>query len=87
MDAFDALLRETMVVAAVLCIPVLAVASLVGATMAVAQAATQVQEQTLTVLPKVIAVAATIALFGNAGLHACATLFRDALATLPALAG
>ncbi|HTZ54185.1 MAG TPA: flagellar biosynthetic protein FliQ [Candidatus Acidoferrum sp.] len=85
MDAFDALLRETMVLAALLCIPVLTIAALVGTAIAIVQAATQVQEPTLTLLPKVIAVGLTIALFGAFGLHACAQLFSDALAAIPAL--
>jgi flagellar biosynthesis protein FliQ len=85
MDAFDGLLRETMLLAAVLCIPVLSVAALVGMAVAIVQAATQVQEQTLTLLPKVIAVGVTVAIFGAFGLHACAQLFDDALAALPAL--
>ena len=45
MGAFDALLRETMVLAAILCVPVLAIAALVGTSVAIVQAATQVQEQ------------------------------------------
>jgi flagellar biosynthesis protein FliQ len=85
MVAFDALLRETMLIAAMLCIPVLAIAALVGTAVAIVQAATQVQEQTLTLLPKVIAVGITVALFGAFGLHACARLFDDALAAIPAL--
>jgi flagellar biosynthesis protein FliQ len=85
MDAFEGLLRETMVIAAMLCVPVLAVAALVGAVVAVAQAATQVQEQTLTLLPKVLLVAGVVAAFGHAGLRACAQLFHDALAAIPAL--
>lgn len=85
MGAFEALLRETMVLAAILCIPVLAIAALVGTAIAIVQAATQVQEQTLTLLPKVIAVGLTIALFGAFGMHACAQLFSDALAAIPAL--
>ncbi|MGA7570199.1 MAG: flagellar biosynthetic protein FliQ [Candidatus Aquilonibacter sp.] len=85
MGAFDALLRETMVLAAILCVPVLAIAALVGTSVAIVQAATQVQEQTLTLLPKVIAVGVTVALFGAFGMHACAQLFNDALAAIPAL--
>jgi flagellar biosynthesis protein FliQ len=85
MGAFEALLRETMVLAAVLCIPVLAIAALAGTVVAVLQAATQVQEQTLTLLPKLIAVGLTVALFGAFGMHACAQLFDDALAAIPAL--
>ncbi|MGC2130101.1 MAG: flagellar biosynthetic protein FliQ [Candidatus Aquilonibacter sp.] len=85
MSAFDALLREAMVLAAVLCVPVLAIAALVGTSVAIVQAATQVQEQTLTLLPKAIAVGVTVALFGAFGMHACAQLFNDALAAIPAL--
>jgi flagellar biosynthetic protein FliQ len=85
MDAFGGLLRETMLLAALLCVPVLAVAALVGAAVAVVQAATQVQEQTLTLFPKVIAVGMTVALFGAFGMHACSGLFADALAAIPAL--
>jgi len=85
MDAFDALLRETMVLAAVLCIPVLTLAAIVGTAIAIVQAATQVQEQTLTLLPKVVAVGVMVAVFGAFGMHACARLFHDALAAIPAL--
>ncbi|HTU69640.1 MAG TPA: flagellar biosynthetic protein FliQ [Candidatus Baltobacteraceae bacterium] len=85
MEAFDALLRETMILAAVLCVPVLTIAATVGTAVAIVQAATQVQEQTLTLLPKVLAVGLMVALFGAFGLHACAALFRDAIAAIPAL--
>ncbi|HVA29518.1 MAG TPA: flagellar biosynthetic protein FliQ [Candidatus Baltobacteraceae bacterium] len=85
MTGFEGLLRETMLLAAMLCVPVLAVAAFVGAAVAVAQAATQVQEQTLTLLPKVIAVAATVVLFGGFAMHACAQLFHDAVAAIPAM--
>ncbi len=85
MDAFDGLLRETLVVAAVLCLPVLALAALVGTTVAVVQAATQVQEQTLSLLPKLVAVGVALALFGSFGMHLCAALFDDVLAQLPAI--
>ncbi|HTX57593.1 MAG TPA: flagellar biosynthetic protein FliQ [Candidatus Acidoferrales bacterium] len=85
MSAFDALLRETMVLAAVLCVPVLAIAAAVGTAIAIVQAATQVQEQTLTLLPKIVAVGATVALLGAFGMHACAQLFNDAVAAFPDL--
>jgi flagellar biosynthesis protein FliQ len=85
MDGFEGLLRETMVLAALLCIPVLSVAAFVGTAIAIVQAATQVQEQTLTLLPKVIAVGTTIALFGAFGMQACAHLFHHALTAIPSL--
>ena len=85
MSVFDGLLREAMVLTAVLCIPVLGIAAAVGTVVAIAQAATQIQEQTLTLLPKVIAVGATVALFGNVAMHGCQALFAHAIGSIPAL--
>jgi flagellar biosynthetic protein FliQ len=85
MDAFQTLLRETMVLCGILALPVLIVSALVGAAVAIVQAATQVQEQTMTLLPKVVAVGLLVALFGTFELHACAQLFRDAIDAIPAL--
>jgi flagellar biosynthetic protein FliQ len=84
-NAFADLLRETMVLCAALCVPVLFVAALAGLIVAVAQAATQVQEQTLSVLPKILAIGGMLALFGSGGLRACAGLFHDAIAAMPAI--
>ncbi|MEO9170723.1 MAG: flagellar biosynthetic protein FliQ [Candidatus Baltobacteraceae bacterium] len=85
MDAFGGLLREMLVVAAVLCLPMLAAAALVGTAVAIVQAATQVQEQTLTLLPKIVAIGMMAALFGNLGVHLCANLFHDAIDAIPSL--
>jgi flagellar biosynthesis protein FliQ len=85
MDAFDGLLRETMAVTAALCLPILAVAAIVGLGIAIVQAATQIQEQTLTLLPKVIAIALTIVLFGPWGASLLERLFTDAIAAIPQL--
>ena len=74
-----------MVVAAVLCLPVLSVAALAGTAIAILQAATQVQEQTLTLLPKVVVVGTVVSLFGRFALQLCAGLFHDALAAIPSL--
>ena len=83
MEAFDGLLREALVVAGVLCIPILIVATVVGTIVAVLQAATQVQEQTLSLLPKLLAVGLSTALFGMFGMRLCAGLFNDALRAIP----
>lgn len=83
MDAFDGLLREALITAGILCVPVLVIATAVGTLVAVLQAATQVQEQTLSLLPKLLAVGLSVALFGMFGMHLCAGLFTDALAQLP----
>jgi len=85
MGAFDGLLREALLVAAILCLPVLCVATLVGTIVAVLQAATQVQEQTVALLPKLIAVGIAVAIFGAFGMRLCAALFIDALRQIPLL--
>lgn len=87
MDAFEGLLRGALVTTAAISLPVLAVAALVGTAVAVLQAATQVQEQTLTLLPKVIAIGAMVAAFGAAAMHLLAGLFERAMAAIPLLAG
>ena len=70
---------------AVLCLPVLAVAALIGTGVAVLQAATQVQEQTLSLLPKLLGVGLCAAVAGSFGMHLCAALFEHAIAQLPSL--
>jgi flagellar biosynthetic protein FliQ len=85
MEALAGVIRETLIVAAILCFPVLVVATTVGTFVAVLQAATQVQEQTLTLLPKMLAIGAMTALFGNFALGLCANVFRTAIEELPAI--
>lgn len=85
MAAFDGLLRETLMIIGILCLPVLAIATLVGTLIAIVQAATQIQEQTITLLPKMIVVGLFIAIFGAFGMRLCAGLFSDALTAIPAL--
>ncbi|HLY03949.1 MAG TPA: flagellar biosynthetic protein FliQ [Candidatus Cybelea sp.] len=85
MEALDGLLRDALLTTAVIALPMLAVAALVGTAVAVVQAATQVQEQTLTLLPKILAVGSTVAVFGGAGMHLLVTLFDRALAAIPVL--
>jgi flagellar biosynthetic protein FliQ len=63
----------------------LGIAALVGTAVAVVQAATQVQEQTLTLLPKTLAVGLLVAAFGSAAMHVVAAFFERALAAIPSL--
>jgi flagellar biosynthetic protein FliQ len=86
MDAFDGLLREALIVTAIVALPMLAVAAVIGTVVAVVQAATQVQEQTLTLLPKLLAIGAMVAVFGGVAMHLLAQLFADAIAALPSVA-
>jgi flagellar biosynthetic protein FliQ len=87
MEAFDALLREALVATAIVALPVLVVTALAGTAVAVVQAATQIQEQTLSFLPKALAVGAMLACFGSFAMNVLARLFHDALAALPAIVG
>ena len=85
MEALDGLLRDALITTAAIALPMLTVAAIVGTAIAVLQAATQVQEQTLTLLPKVLAVGAMVAFFGLPAMHLLAALFDRALAAIPAL--
>lgn len=85
MDVLDGLLHDALVTTATIALPMLAVAALVGTVVAVVQAATQVQEQTLTLLPKILAVGIMAALFGDSAMHMVAQLFDRGLAAIPAL--
>ena len=87
MDAFDGLLRNALVTTAAISLPVLAVAALVGTCVAVVQAATQVQEQTLTLLPKILAIGAMAAAFGAVAIQLLASLFEHAVMAIPQLTG
>ena len=87
MDALAGMIRETLVVVAVLCLPILIVATGIGTLVAVVQAATQVQEQTLTLLPKMLAVGTMIAVFGAYALTRCGALFTEAIRLVPAIVG
>jgi flagellar biosynthesis protein FliQ len=84
-NAFDGLMRDALITTATIALPPLAIAAIVGTAVAVIQAATQVQEQTLTLLPKIVAVGLTIAIFGSAAMGMLAALFERAVATIPAL--
>ncbi len=85
MNTLDGLLRDALITTATIALPMLAAASLVGTAIAVVQAATQVQEQTLTLLPKIAAVAFMVAVLGAPAMHMLAALFERAIAEIPAL--
>ncbi len=85
MDAFQSLLHEALIVTAILTLPVLGLATLVGLAVAIVQAATQVQEQTLSLLPKILVVGGMVALGGTFGMRLCAALMFEAIARIPDL--
>lgn len=57
--------RETLLAVAAVCAPVLIVGLVTGLLISIFQAATQISENTLSFLPKVAAVAATLLLTGS----------------------
>ncbi|MBV8245878.1 MAG: flagellar biosynthetic protein FliQ [Candidatus Eremiobacteraeota bacterium] len=87
METFDGLLRHALVTTAILCVPLLGVTGGIGLAVALAQAVTQVQEQTLSLLPKLLAAGFIVATFGAFGMQLCAELFEDALRNIPGLVG
>ena len=71
LEAVTTLLRETLWLALTLSAPVLAVALATGLLISIFQAATQVNEQTLTFVPKIVA---TLLVFGFSFPHMMMTL-------------
>ncbi|MGC8488753.1 MAG: flagellar biosynthetic protein FliQ [Clostridia bacterium] len=67
--AADALLHSALLISALLALPILLVALVVGVAIGFVQALTQVQEMTLTFLPKLLAIAALLAVAGPWWLH------------------
>ncbi len=67
MDAGETgmLLRETMFVVLKLCGPLLGVALAVGLVMSLVQAVTQINEQTLAFVPKILAIGMTLVMLGS----------------------
>ncbi|MGA8575080.1 MAG: flagellar biosynthetic protein FliQ [Candidatus Cybelea sp.] len=85
MDVLDGLLHDALITTATIALPMLGVAALVGTAIAVVQAATQVQEQTLPLLPKILAVGVMVAVFGPTAMHLLAALFDRAVAAIPTI--
>lgn len=56
--------RETIITSILLSAPPLGIGLLVGLTISIFQAVTQIQEQTLTFVPKIVAILVSILIFG-----------------------
>jgi flagellar biosynthesis protein FliQ len=76
------LVNQMLLVSLKVCGPILAVALVVGVVISVLQAATQVQEMTLTYVPKMIAVAILIAFLGPWMLHVMINFSGDLIGNL-----
>jgi len=78
---------QTMLVALKLSAPILVTSLVIGFTVSVFQSMTQIQEFTLSFVPKVVGVGIAILLFGNWMLHTLITYTQDLFARLPSLLG
>lgn len=78
-----AISKQTMFLALVLTAPPVLVAMLVGLVISILQATTQIQEQTLTFVPKLVAVVSILALAGAWMLTQLATFASSILISFP----
>jgi len=77
------LLREAMIVTLVIVGPILVIGMIIGLTISVVQAVTQIQEQTLTFVPKLFAMALAIVFVMPWMLQRLLEYTRHLLGTLP----
>ena len=85
MDAASAidLTRQTILLIVLLAAPVLGVGLVVGFVVSLAQAVTQLQDQTLSFVPKIIAMLLGLAIFGPWMIAKIVEFGRDMFSTLP----
>lgn len=79
------LAQETLKTILLAAAPVLAFSLVVGLTVSILQAATQIQEQTLSFVPKLLAVGAALALFGSWMLRVLVDFCHRVLTSLPGM--
>lgn len=79
------LVRHALFVALLVAGPLLATELVVGVVVSVIQAVTQIQEQTLTFVPKLAAVALVLILTLPWALHIAVTYLQETLRSLPAM--
>jgi flagellar biosynthesis protein FliQ len=78
--------RDALMMAVMLSAPALGLALLVGLVISIIQAATQVNESTLTFVPKILAVFAALAVFGPWMVTKMVSYTASIFTSLPALA-
>lgn len=81
------LAHEAMVVALLLAAPLLLVSLAVGLVVSLFQAATQINETTLSFIPKLIAIALTLVIAGPWMLSTMLDYMRHMFGSIPSLAG
>ncbi len=75
--------RETLMIALVVSFPMLCVGLVVGVAISILQAVTQIQEMTLTFVPKIIAMAVAMAFFMPWIIDKLLTFTRQMLGPMP----
>lgn len=81
-DVFS-ILQNAMMVALELSVPILAVGVIVGVVISIFQAVTQINDQTLSLVPKILAVFATLGLLGPWMFHQLMQFAIQMLTRLP----
>ncbi|GDX84326.1 flagellar export apparatus protein FliQ [Methylococcaceae bacterium] len=79
--------QDAMIMAVKLTVPLLLPTLVVGLIIAMFQAATQINEATLTFVPKVIVIAGVLLLAGHAMLQMFLDYFKDLIRDIPTLIG
>jgi flagellar biosynthesis protein FliQ len=78
---------QTMLVALKLSAPILVTSLVIGFAVSLFQSVTQIQEVTLSFVPKVIGVGIALLICGNWMMHTLVTFTQDLFAGLPAMLG
>jgi flagellar biosynthetic protein FliQ len=82
-EYFIGVAQQAMWILALISMPVLLPALIVGIVLGMIQAATSINEQTLSFVPKLIVVGAALAIFGGAMLMLLADFTRELFARIP----
>lgn len=82
---FLQIMQESLLLVLLLSAPALGAAMIIGLVIGVLQAATQIQEQTLSFVPKIISVFAVLIIFGSWLLNTLVTFTTDLYNQLPGL--
>jgi len=82
-DYFVGVAQQALWILALACAPILIPALIAGLVLGMVQAATSINEQTLTFVPKLIVVGVCLALFGSAILMLLVDFTQDIFARIP----
>ena len=75
--------RETVLTIVETSMPLLLISLVIGLIISIFQTITSIQEQTLTFIPKFIAIKLVVVLCGNWIMNKCVTLFEALMANIP----